>query len=64
MTLDQLKIPERKELCNCGYFDLPHINCKNKFYPTDESAYQELLKNKDEFIENLKVIEKQKEKKN
>jgi hypothetical protein len=51
---------EKEKLCNCGAFDLPHLPCVlcSKFYPTDQTCYDDFVKNQDEHKKNLEVIKR------
>jgi len=50
----------KEKTCNCGTFDQPHlpsILC-GKFHATDQTSYDNFVKNQDEHKKNLKIIEK------
>jgi hypothetical protein len=56
-----LSLPTIEDLCNCGYFDLPHLPTSLcNFYPTDKASFEELKKNLNEFFINLQIVEAKK----
>lgn len=50
----------REKLCNCGAFDLPHLPSVlcGKFFPTEQTSYDDFVKNQDEHKKNLEVIKR------